>query len=84
MLTTPLLKGEKLFYAAFAVDVLGLDEGYNIHFDLYNVVENKKGNLEVGIFAPFSHDAQSGGDGGGGGGGGGLSPGTDPPCCCWA
>lgn len=46
-----------LHYAEFAVDVSGLQEGYSIHFDLYTL--NSDGSINE--FAPFSHDAESGG-----------------------
>lgn len=45
-----------LYYHGFNVDVSGLSDGYAVHFDLYNIIGDK-----VGDFAPFSHDAQSGG-----------------------
>lgn len=50
----------KMYYAAFSVDISGLDPGYAIHFDLYNT--KIKGCIDVDItsFAPFSHDAESG------------------------
>lgn len=48
--------GDALYYRAFSVDVTGLAEGYELHFDLYGVGDNGKF-----IKAPFSHDAQSGG-----------------------
>lgn len=60
-----------LYYAAFAVDVSNLDDGSALHFDLYNTdVRNCKGKEACTTvasrddFAPFSHDAQSGGSGG--------------------
>jgi len=57
-----------LYYAAFDVDTSALNTGYAIHFDLYN--NFTAGNVNPGdYFAPFSHDAQSGGGGGGGNGG---------------
>lgn len=49
---------DTLAYAAFDVDVSNLDENYELHFDLYTV--DAHGNLEE--FAPFSHDAESGGE----------------------
>jgi hypothetical protein len=49
----------KLLYEDFTVDVSGLAAGYQVHFDLYNVTLDKRGNRKVGSFAPFSHDAQS-------------------------
>ena len=57
-----LLSGSDLYYMDFAVDVSSLMEGYEIHFDLYTKTLNDKGLLAVDKFAPFSHDAQSGGD----------------------
>jgi hypothetical protein len=45
-----------LFSHNFDVDVTGLDAGYGIHFDLYQLVDGR-----IVEFAPFSHDAQSGG-----------------------
>lgn len=48
--------GDALYYQAFDVDVSGLLEGYEIHFDLYHPVD------ENTIYkASLSHDAQSGG-----------------------
>ena len=49
--------GEYLYCKAFDVDVSGLVDGYEIHFDLYNL--NADGSVDQS--APFSHDAQSGG-----------------------
>ena len=49
-----------LLYQAFNIDMSGLAENYNVHFDLYNLRVDKKGNVEVDQFAPFSHDAQGG------------------------
>lgn len=45
-----------LYSKAFEVDVSGLVDGYEIHFDLYNL--NADGSVDQN--APFSHDAQSG------------------------
>jgi hypothetical protein len=50
------------YYAAFEINTAGLLPGYSIHFDLYNTLihSGKKGtDTEVGLFAPYSHDAQS-------------------------
>ncbi|MBJ6801404.1 choice-of-anchor N protein [Geomonas propionica] len=47
--------GVTQYWKSFAVDVTGLDSGYLLHFDLYNV-----DGTQVTEFAPFSHDAQSG------------------------
>lgn len=59
--------GDALYWVAFTVDVSGLDDGYSIHFDLYNTdVRNCRGQencstvVSADDFAPFSHDAQSG------------------------
>lgn len=49
-----------LLYEKFTVDVSGLAAGYQVHFDLYQVARDKRGKY-VKNFAPFSHDAQSGG-----------------------
>jgi hypothetical protein len=43
-----------LYYAAFVVDVSGLDPDYVVHFDLYTKADGK-----IDKFAPFSHDAES-------------------------
>ena len=47
--------GGTMTYKRFDVDVSGLAAGFSVHFDLY---DPKYKNT---IFAPFSHDAQSGG-----------------------
>lgn len=65
------------FGVEFAVDVSGINsihDPYEVHFDLYT-----KKNNEYDRFAPFSHDAQSGGDGGGGDGNGGETPPVPEP-----
>lgn len=51
-----------MYYAAFSVDISGLDTDYTLHFDLYNKTIKTKLVLDVDIneFAPFSHDAESG------------------------
>ncbi|WP_084681310.1 choice-of-anchor N protein [Desulfospira joergensenii] len=49
---------KNLLYAAFDVDVGNLKPGYEIHFDLYTL--NLDGSISQ--FAPWSHDAESGGD----------------------
>jgi hypothetical protein len=48
-----------LYYAAFTVDVSGLDPGYALHFDLYNSKLLRSGDIDITQFAPFSHDAES-------------------------
>ncbi|MBI5234807.1 MAG: choice-of-anchor N protein [Deltaproteobacteria bacterium] len=47
-----------MYYAAFSVDTTLLAPGYAIHFDLYNE-KVRRGDTDVNLFAPFSHDAQS-------------------------
>jgi PEP-CTERM motif-containing protein len=63
-----LIPGTQTYWAKFAVDTSGLDPGYQLHFDLYNVYLKQcsaKGKtcdqttLDKIAFAPFSHDAQS-------------------------
>jgi hypothetical protein len=49
-----------LLYEDFNVDVSGLGDDYLLHFDLYNEAL-KNGDTDVDNFAPFSHDAVSGG-----------------------
>jgi hypothetical protein len=53
-----------MYYMPFLVDVSGLDQGYGIHFDLYDEkaytkakCNNPAGDIDVNDFAPFSHDA---------------------------
>jgi len=67
--------GSGLYYQEFAVNVSGMDEGYGIHFDLYQVESvihsSSRGNGKKAVTAsyfttdmiekaPFSHDAASG------------------------
>ncbi len=49
-----------LLFEDFDVDITGLAAGYQVHFDLYNIGTDKRGNENVQDFAPFSKDAQSG------------------------
>lgn len=63
--------GSGFYYQGFAVDVSGMDPGYGIHFDLYQVAAGLAGNngsrvrgdpvsaTDLVEFAPFSHDAES-------------------------
>lgn len=51
-----------LWYHDFSVNVIGLLPQYTVHFDLYDEAV-KKGVYTVDDFAPFSHDAESGGGG---------------------
>lgn len=60
--------GSKMYDMAFSIDTSNLNDGYAIHFDLYNenlpCVKDKGscnyvGDIDINQFAPFSHDAQS-------------------------
>lgn len=54
----------KMYYAAFDINTTSLADGYEIHFDLYNenlITKKRTANYTI-QFAPFSHDAESGGD----------------------
>ena len=53
--------GSGMYSFSFPVDVTGLSEGYNIHFDLYGYYTGASGKTQI-EFAPFSHDAQSNGN----------------------
>ena len=55
-----LVAGGSLLFEDFDIDISGLLANYTVHFDLYNVKLDNKGNVEVDQFAPFSHDAQGG------------------------
>jgi len=48
-----------LFYQTFSVDVSGLLQDFELHFDLYNTVVSSRNSEDIGPddFAPFSHDA---------------------------
>lgn len=48
-----------MFYVGFDFDVSGLDDGIDLHFDLYNVTQARRDPLDLDRddFAPFSHDA---------------------------
>lgn len=65
--------GSGMYYVGFEIDVTQLLPDYAIHFDLYNSkVAKCKNNcvpddIDVNDFAPFSHDAGSGGGDGDGG-----------------
>ena len=50
-----------LYKVAFDIDTANLFEGYEVHFDLYRTGYDKKSDPDT-WFAPFSHDAESGGD----------------------
>lgn len=56
--------GSGSFYDLFQFDISGLAAGIDLHFDLYDsVIANgptgDDGDLDEGIFAPFSHDART-------------------------
>lgn len=58
------LGGAGSFYDVFSFDVSGLNEGFDLHFDLYDAVvangpRGSDGDEGVGVFAPFSHDART-------------------------
>jgi hypothetical protein len=48
-----------LFLKSFAVDMTGVAEGFNVHFDLYTYGAKGGGSrTAITDFAPFSHDAE--------------------------
>lgn len=47
-----------LYSQMFTVDTSNLAPGYRVHFDLYSETL-RCGDIDAGIFAPFSHDAES-------------------------
>ena len=56
--------GSGMYFQQFNIDVSGLTNGYSVHFDLYNTRlctgrNCTPGDVDVGQFAPFSHDAES-------------------------
>lgn len=53
-----LSSGSGAYYAAFNVDSRLLATGYNLHFDLYDTVVRRGGDIDRDDFAPFSHDAE--------------------------
>lgn len=48
-----------MYYVAFEIDRTGLDQNYNLHFDLYNTNVKRNGTITVDDFAPFSHDVEA-------------------------
>ena len=50
--------GSLLNRNVFAIDMSALNDGFGLHFDLYSLTKNKKGETIVCQFAPFSHDAE--------------------------
>jgi hypothetical protein len=51
--------GTDYYFKSFNVNTQGLFAGYNLHFDLFDTVVNKKGDVTIGGHAPFSHDAST-------------------------
>ena len=62
---TPISSGDAIAYQGFTVDTSGMKSGYELHFDLYNedIIKSETTgditNVDVGDFAPFSHDAET-------------------------
>ncbi len=50
--------GQFLYFSDFAVNATGLNAGYEVHFDLYQPTNGGESIAK----APFSHDAESGGN----------------------
>jgi hypothetical protein len=48
-----------MYFMAFTVDTSLLDPRYTVHFDMYDEVLKKGGDIDIGNFAPFSKDAES-------------------------
>lgn len=73
----PTTGGTGMYYVGFEIDVTHLDKTAALHFDLYNtkLIDKCNGNgnggnctvgdIDANLFAPYSHDAQSGKGGGG-------------------
>ena len=69
--------GSGMYYVGFAIDVTMLSKSASIHFDLYDTklietCKKKQGvevctesDIDINLFAPYSHDAQSGNGGDG-------------------
>lgn len=49
--------GSALYYRAFDIDASLLALGYDLHFDLYSTKAKRNGDIDIDLFAPFSHDA---------------------------
>ena len=47
-----------MYYKSFLINRKKLHPEIRLHFDLFNL-SMKKGDITRGIFAPFSHDAES-------------------------
>ena len=55
-----------MYYTTFTIDTSNLAYGYTLHFDLYNTDSGtwrlcQGSDVDITGFAPFSHDAESGG-----------------------
>lgn len=52
-----------MYFMPFLVDLGGLNADKSIHFDLYSseLAKNSTTDLDIDLFAPFSHDAEGGG-----------------------
>jgi hypothetical protein len=48
-----------MYYASFSIDTSMLGSDYVLHFDLYNTKVKNGGDIDISMFAPFSHDAES-------------------------
>ena len=59
--------GTGSFCETFEINIAGLTEGFNLHFDMYNsvIANNPKDgadgiyDMDAGVFAPFSHDGET-------------------------
>ncbi|MBZ0220477.1 MAG: choice-of-anchor N protein [Candidatus Methylomirabilis sp.] len=48
-----------MYYISFSIDTTQLAADYVLHFDLYNTKVKRGGDIDISMFAPFSHDAES-------------------------
>ena len=48
-----------LYRRSFLFDLANLDPAYQLHFDLYTEKLKESCDLDINLFVPFSHDAQS-------------------------
>ena len=51
--------GSDLAWIGWDIDSTGLNDGFFLHFDLYNI-KVRNGDYDIKDFAPFSHDARGG------------------------
>jgi hypothetical protein len=56
-LTPDSVASELVYYAAFDIDISGLPDLYNVHFDFYNE-KVRDGDIDINLWAPFSYDAE--------------------------